>query len=310
MVRWLTARPGRSPAHSIGQRIPARQGRNTTSWTTGPLYSTYPPLTYCTGILHEPREQNSLASENASPPPGRTGVDLRWLQLLGGLFGFGLAVPLMIRSGLGLGPWDAFHVGVHRLTGISVGMASILVGLVIVLASLRLEIRPGPGTIANMLLIGIFIDLVLPLVPEAGGWRLGLTYYVAGIALAGLSTGMYMGAGLGNGPRDGLMLGISRYRGWPVRRVRTVIELSALLCGWAMGGAIGAGTLLFAVSIGPAAQLGLQLFGAAPGPASDRPTLANRAATPRGPTPRPRSRTPRAAGRAGGAPHGESSPKG
>ena len=160
----------------------------------------------------------------------------------------------MIRSSLGLGPWDAFHLGLHHLTGVSVGMASILVGMAIVAASLPLGIRPGPGTIANMLLVGLFIDLLMPRVPSATGWAAGLVYYVVGIALVGFSTGMYMGARLGNGPRDGLMVGLVQASGWPVRRVRTLIELTALAGGWMMGGAIGVGTILFALSIGPATR--------------------------------------------------------
>ena len=187
-----------------------------------------------------------------------------WTQLVAGLFGLGVAIPLMIRSGLGLGPWDAFHVGLHYLSGISVGGASILVGVVIVLAGLRLGIRPGPGTIANMILVGVFIDLVMPLVPAAEGWTFGLLYYAVGIGLVGVSTGMYMSAGLGNGPRDGLMVGLARSSGWSVRRVRTLIELSALIGGWMMGGAIGIGTVLFALAAGPATQAGLQLFGMLP----------------------------------------------
>lgn len=196
---------------------------------------------------------------------------MTWTQLIVGLFGIGVAIPLMIRSGLGLGPWDAFHVGLHNITGITVGTASILVGLVIVLGSVRLGIRPGPGTIANMVLIGIFIDLAMPFVPEAEGWLIGVGYYLVGIGLVGLSTGMYMGARLGDGPRDGLMVGISRRQGWPVRRVRTIIELSALGGGWAMGGAIGLGTVLFALLAGPATQYGLELFGVIPKPTEAGP---------------------------------------
>lgn len=209
-----------------------------------------------TRIIENPPPMSSATPSR--PPAGR------WAQLLVGLFGYGVAVPLMIRSGLGLGPWDAFHVGIHNLTGISVGVASILVGLLIVIGSLRLGVRPGPGTIANMVLIGVFIDLIMPFIPEAGGWQLGLAYFLVGILLSGVATGMYIGAGLGSGPRDGLMLGVSRLRGWPVRRVRTGIEMLALVAGWGMGGTVGVGTVLFAVAIGPAVQVGLQLFGALP----------------------------------------------
>ncbi len=187
-----------------------------------------------------------------------------WLQLLGGLFIYGVAIPLMIRSGLGLGPWDAFHVGLSRLTGITIGTATILVGLVIVLGGMRLGMRPGHGTIANMILIGIFVDLILPWVPDAPNVWMAYTYYGLGIALTGLATGMYIGAGLGSGPRDGLILGISGSRDWSVGRVRTIIEFCALAGGWAMGAPIGIGTLLFATLSGPATQAGLELFGALP----------------------------------------------
>jgi uncharacterized membrane protein YczE len=196
--------------------------------------------------------------------PSPRGALQAWVQLVAGLFGYGVAIPLMIQSGLGLGPWDAFHVGLHNLTGMTVGVASIAVGAVIVLASLRLDVRPGPGTVANMVLIGVFIDLILPFTPAARTSINGLGYYLIGILLVGLSTGMYMGARLGSGPRDGLMVGISRLGGWPVRRVRTFIELSALTGGWLMGGTIGVGTVLFALLVGPVTQLGLELFGVLP----------------------------------------------
>jgi uncharacterized protein len=193
-----------------------------------------------------------------------SGYGKRLTQLMVGLLGFGVAVPLMIRSGLGLGPWDAFHLGIHRLTGMSVGTASILVGLVIIVGTLKLGVRPGIGTVANMLVIGIVIDLILPLLPHARGWPMGFGYFTFGVLLAGFATGMYMGAGLGNGPRDGMILGISLARGWPFRRVRTIVEMTVLTVGWAMGGTVGVGTLLFALTIGPVTQRSLQLFGAIP----------------------------------------------
>lgn len=193
----------------------------------------------------------------------------RWTQFLLGLVCFGAAVALMIRSGLGLGPWDALHVGLHRITGISVGTASVLVGLAIVLASLRFDIRPGIGTLLNMVLIGVFIDQALPWIAAAGGGAWGGAYYLAALALAGVGTGMYIGAGLGKGPRDGLMVGLAGRTGWPIRRVRTLIEAGALVLGWGLGGPIGLGTLLFTFGIGPAVQWGLQLFGAVPAPRPD-----------------------------------------
>ena len=167
----------------------------------------------------------------------------------------------MIRGGLGLGPWDAFHVGLHRLTGMTVGTASILAGIVIVGISMVLKARLGPATIANMVLIGIFTDLALPIVPDAPGFASGLAYHVAGIALIGLATGMYLGAGLGAGPRDGLMTALSARYGWTISRTRTGIELSVLGLGWLMGGTLGLGTILFAVAVGPSVQWGMRVFG-------------------------------------------------
>lgn len=202
---------------------------------------------------------------------------LRWGQLVLGLFGFGLAIALMIRSGLGLGPWDAFHVGLHRLTGISIGTASLLTGLVILVGSRYLGVRPGVGTLINMVLIGIFIDLVLPRIAAAADWAWGLAYYLTALALAGLCTGLYIGAGLGKGPRDGLVVGLAQRTGWPVRRARTLIELSVLALGWSMGGVVGVGTVLFTFGIGPAMQWGMQLFGelpvSSPPPIAERPAV-------------------------------------
>ena len=148
--------------------------------------------------------------------------------------------------------------------------------------------RPGAGTLANMVLIGVFIDLLLPLVPDAAHWGWGLAYYSLAVVLAGFSTGMYIGAGLGNGPRDGLMLGISHHSGWPAGRVRTLIELTVLVAGWLLGGSIGVGTVLFTLGIGPSVQWGLRSFGVIPArapltlPAAPPlpPALADSATTP------------------------------
>jgi uncharacterized membrane protein YczE len=191
----------------------------------------------------------------------------RWAQLVLGLFLYGMASTLMIRSEFGLGPWDAFHVGLHRLTGISVGKISILVGVALVVGTWFIGVRPGPGTLANMVLIGVFIDLLLPIIPPATGW-LRPGYHIASILLMGFATGLYIAAGLGKGPRDGTMLGIAERTGWSVRRVRIGIELTVLVLGWALGAKIGLGTVLFALGIGPATQWGLRIFGLLPTQAS------------------------------------------
>jgi uncharacterized membrane protein YczE len=195
------------------------------------------------------------------------------VQLTVGLFGYGLSVALMIASGLGLGPWDAFHVGLHNVTGMSVGVASIAMGLVLQIGIWFIGVRPGAGTLVNMVLIGVFIDLLLPVIPPANTWVWGLAYYVPGVLLCGLSTGFYIAAGLGKGPRDGLMLGLHQRTGWPVRRVRTLIEVAVLGLGVVMGGTLGVGTLLFAFGIGPAAQWGLRVCGVLNEPPAAQPLI-------------------------------------
>lgn len=185
---------------------------------------------------------------------------IRWTQLIAGLFLFGFSAALMIRSGLGVGPWDAFHLGLAEITRLSIGGASVLVGLLILCGTYFLGVRPGPGTIANMILIGIVIDLLLPLISHASGWIEATSYHVAGIALMGLATGMYIAPRLGEGPRDGLMLGLAAVTGRSVTQIRAGVEITVLMLGWVMGGTVGIGTVLFALGIGPAVTLSLRIF--------------------------------------------------
>lgn len=217
----------------------------------------------------------------AKDPSAARRIVLQWARLMVGLFGCGLAVALMIRSQLGLGPWDAFHVGLHRLTGLTVGTVSILVGLVIICGTWFMNVRPGAGTLVNMVMIGVFMDLLLPVIPDAVGWVWGFGYYAAAIVVFGVATGLYLGAGLGSGPRDGLMIGLSERSGWPVRRVRTLVELAVLAAGWGMGGRVGVGTILFAFTVGPAMQWGMQLGGVLP----RRPVVAELRVAPSHPNP-------------------------
>jgi uncharacterized protein len=191
----------------------------------------------------------------------RRSLVVRWGQFLLAMACYGVAIALMVRSGLGLGPWDAFHAGLARLTGITIGQASVVVGLGVLAGSMVLGVRPGIGTLANMVLLGLAVDAALRVVPGAGGIPLALAYYAVGIAGVGFATGMYIAAALGAGPRDGLMVGLSARFGWPVRRVRTLIEASALVAGWAMGGGLGVGTALFVIGAGPATQWGMRRFG-------------------------------------------------
>jgi len=181
-------------------------------------------------------------------------------QLVLGLALWGLAIALMIRSELGLGPWDAFHVGLHLQTGLTVGVANIITGTLIIGVTLAMRVRPGLAIVLNTLLIGVFVDLLLPVTPAAPGVAPGIAYFLAALLIAGIATGMYIGAGFGQGPRDALMLAMHERAGWSVQRARTVLEAGVLAAGWFMGARIGAGTLLYALAIGPVVQWGLRLF--------------------------------------------------
>lgn len=207
-------------------------------------------------------DSNLTCEKPRRPSPAK--VAFRLGQLTLGLMGWALGIALFIRSHLGLGPWDAFHYGLHVQLGITVGVASIVAGFAILVVNTVLGIRPGVATLLNMVLIGVFTDMILPLVPDATSWAAGLAYFAFAIPLVGLSSGAYIGAGFGHGPRDGLMMGLTVRTGWSVRRIRTLIELSVLGFGWAMGGMVGLGTVIIALTIGPTVQWGLRVFGAAP----------------------------------------------
>ncbi|MEW5683426.1 MAG: hypothetical protein AB1942_00765 [Pseudomonadota bacterium] len=184
----------------------------------------------------------------------------RLIQLLAGLYLYGAAMALLLRATLGLDPWDVFHQGVAERIGLSFGMVVNLVGAVVLLLWIPLRQKPGIGTIANILVIGTAVDLTLPLLPVVDdlGVRAGLL--IAGIGLNGIAGAMYIGAGLGPGPRDGLMTGLARRTGGSLRLVRTGIELSVLGLGWLLGGTVGVGTVIYALAIGPLVQAFLPLF--------------------------------------------------
>jgi uncharacterized membrane protein YczE len=170
-----------------------------------------------------------------------------------GLILYGLSDSLLVLGRLGLDPWDVFHQGLARHTAIPIGIWSILVGAVVLLLGIPLRQRPGLGTLSNVVVIGAVMDLTLTLVPVPDAiWLRSLTT-LSGIVLIGVATGCYIGAGLGPGPRDGLMLGLAA-RGYSLRIVRTGIEATVLVVGWLMGGNVGLGTLAYAASIGPLAH--------------------------------------------------------
>jgi len=184
----------------------------------------------------------------------------RFAQLYAGLALYGVSSSLMVLGRHGLVPWDVLHQGLARHTGIAIGTWAILVGLAVLLLWIPLAERPGLGTISNAVVIGASIDLVLWLIPTIHGDLLRWGCCLFGIVLSGVATGLYIGAGLGNGPRDGLMTGIARRTGRSLRLVRTSIEASVLAAGWLLGGTVGIVTVLYLLSIGPLAHVFVPLL--------------------------------------------------
>jgi uncharacterized membrane protein YczE len=177
----------------------------------------------------------------------------RVVQLLLGLIGFGSSVAFMVRSRLGLAPWDVLHQGVARQTGIRLGWVVIGVSLTVLLLWIPLHQRLGLGTLSNAVFVGLSILATLIVLPTVHAMWMRVLFLVAGVVLNGAATGLYIGAGLGPGPRDGLMTGIAR-RGHSIRATRTALEVSVLILGWSLGGTVGLGTALYALTIGPLAH--------------------------------------------------------
>jgi uncharacterized membrane protein YczE len=184
-------------------------------------------------------------------------------QLYAGLVLYGTSMALMIEARLGLDPWDVFHQGLARRTGLRFGWVVIIVGAAVLLLWIPLRQRPGIGTVSNVIVIGLAVDGALALLPTPGPTALRWVFLATGILGNGVATGLYIGARLGPGPRDGLMTGYAA-RGHSIRLVRTVIEVTVLVVGWLLGGTVGWATLLYAVAIGPLAHVFIPLFTVAP----------------------------------------------
>jgi len=183
----------------------------------------------------------------------------RGVALLTGLSLYGASMALMVRAGLGLDPWDVFHQGLSARTGMSIGWASALTGVVVLLAWIPLRNRPGIGTIANIVVLAVTVDATLAVLPAPTSLTAQIAYLAGGVLLNAVATVLYVGAGLGPGPRDGLTTGLVHRTGFSVRLVRTVIEVSVVAVGWLLGGTVGVGTVLYAVGIGPLIQLVLRI---------------------------------------------------
>ena len=188
----------------------------------------------------------------------------RLAQLYIGLLIYGLSGALLVRSGLGLDPWDVFHQGIAEHLGLAIGTVVVLVGAAVLVLWVPLRQWPGLGTVSNAVLIGLAMNWSLAMLPHDAplAWR--IAEMVVGVSLCGVATGMYIGAAFGPGPRDGLMTGLARRSGRSIRVVRTGIEVTVLAGGWLLGGTVGIGTVLFALAIGPLAQLFIPIFAVQP----------------------------------------------
>ncbi|WHP30320.1 hypothetical protein QMG90_16270 [Trabulsiella odontotermitis] len=184
----------------------------------------------------------------------------RLIQLYTGLMLYGVSIALFVRADLGLDPWDVFHQGVSFLLSMKIGQVVILTGVLVLLLWIPLRQRPGLGTISNVIVLGLVADATLAVVSPVTSLTVRITLLVSAVVMNALATALYIGAGFGAGPRDGLMTGLHARTGWSVRVIRTCIELSVLFIGWLLGGSVGVGTVFYALAIGPLIQLCLPWF--------------------------------------------------
>lgn len=181
-------------------------------------------------------------------------------KLLIGLVLFGIGIALMAAAGQGLGPWEVFHQGIARGTGLELGTVSILVGVPVLVMWLPLREQPGIGTVLNIVVIGVATNLALNMLTKPVDLVPQLAMMAAGVVTIGIASGLYLATDLGAGPRDGLMTGVHHRFGWSIRRARTALELIVLVAGFLMGGTVGLGTVAFALGIGPIVQWALGVF--------------------------------------------------
>lgn len=184
----------------------------------------------------------------------------RIAQLLIGLFLYGVAISMMLRAGIGVGPWDVLSQGVSLRTGLAFGLVTNLIGLVVLLLWIPIRQRPGIGTVLNVLLIGPSAQLGLAVIPQQTELWAQVLIFAGGLVLLAVATGLYIGGGFGPGPRDGLMTGVNKRWGTPIWLVRTIVELTVLAIGWALGGTVGVGTVAFALLIGPLCNVTIPLL--------------------------------------------------
>ncbi|MGL4726373.1 MAG: YczE/YyaS/YitT family protein [Scandinavium sp.] len=188
----------------------------------------------------------------------------RLVQLYVGLCLYGISTAMFVRANLGADPWDVFHLGVGKVFSLDIGTVMILTGALVLLLWIPIRQRPGLGTISNVIVLGLAANATMAVLPRPDPLWLKSALMVAAVVLNALATGMYIGAGFGPGPRDGLMTGLHARTGWSLRGIRTTIELTVLVIGYLLGGSVGVGTLVYALAIGPLIQLCLPWFRTAP----------------------------------------------
>lgn len=182
-------------------------------------------------------------------------------RLMVGLYIYGWGIALMVHASIGIAPWDVFAQGISIQSGLSFGISSVVVSLLVLVSWIPVGVKAlGIGTILNGIFIGVFCDLSMPFLPVWPNLASQYLTFIAGIAIVAFATGLYISSKLGSGPRDGLMVGLSRRMGRPLWIIRTAVEATVLLIGWLMGGQVGFGTIIFAVAIGPLMQASLKFF--------------------------------------------------
>jgi len=205
-----------------------------------------------------------MTTVDLRPLPVTAAPVRRLPQLFGGLVLYGTSMAMQLRATLGLDPWDVFHQGVARHLPVTFGTVVAITGVAVLLLWIPMRQRPGIGTVANVIVIAVSVDVALALIAEPTGLPARIALLVAGIVLNGVASAAYIGARLGPGPRDGLMTGLAARTGWSIRLVRTGIELTVLATGWLLGGTVGVGTVIYALAIGPLTQAFLPWFAVSP----------------------------------------------
>lgn len=195
------------------------------------------------------------------PRPLRQRFVERLTRCVAGLAGFGIGIAFFVQADVGVPPWDVFHQGVAERVGWGLGTVIIATGFVLLLLWIPLRVRPGIGTILNAVQIGLVENLAEGIIPDATHPMMQASFVAAGMMCIALGSGLYIGAELGSGPRDGLMMGLHERFGISVRIARTTVEVAAMVVGVALGGGLGIGTFVFALGIGPMVQVALPMFG-------------------------------------------------